>query len=110
VRADPRSRGRERRKLHEEERTRRRVAELAAEEAKRKAIEGLSPRAKKLWARVQDSTHWYPWDAKVPKAMKELEKAGLVVEGGRVARVVLAWMPVGTLPYSLETYPEPDWV
>jgi hypothetical protein len=66
----------------------------------------LSPRAQKLYASVC-SGKFYPVHGKnIPKCMDELIAAGLVVPGGRVASIILAYVPKGTKPYKIEQYPK----
>lgn len=71
----------------------------------------LSKSAERLLIRVHRGD-FYLWDGaprnkntKTPKAMQELVNAGLVVVGGRVARVVSAYVPKGTKPLKCEQYP-----
>lgn len=66
----------------------------------------LSPRAKKLLARVRDG-HWYrAYDEKTPAAMQELVAAGLVGTLGRVQTLVRCYVPKGTKPPIMERYPK----
>lgn len=69
----------------------------------------VSIRARKLYARIV-AGHWYGFGTgtdhrPTPKAMKELEDAGLVIIGGRVRAIALAYVPVeGYEPFVME-----DW-
>ena len=64
----------------------------------------LSKRAEALLERVR-AGHWYPVMGKVPKAMAELEAAGLVGVMGRVATIRAAYVPAGTVPLQRERLP-----
>ena len=66
----------------------------------------LSKRAQSLWDRLQVSGNWYLWEKfRNSPFMAELVEAGLVVEQMRVARVVRCFVPKGTIPYELESFP-----
>lgn len=71
----------------------------------------LSKRATALLHRLYDE-RFYP-DATncVGPVMQELLDAGLVVSGGRVAKIVRCYMPKGVKPFKCEKYPEkPEWL
>ena len=71
-----------------------------------KKEDSLSPRAKKLLARVR-AGHWYrAYDEKTPAAMQELVSAGLVGTLGRVQTLVCCYVPKGTRPAIMERYPK----
>lgn len=61
----------------------------------------ISPRASKLYSKIC-SGRFYRWSHQPSALMKELIDAGLIVAGGRVASVVLCWVPQGTKPLRLE--------
>lgn len=73
----------------------------------------LSKRATKLLHRLYDE-HFYPHDgADAPpgSAMRELIDAGLVVSGGRVARIIRCYLPKGVKPFKVEHFPsKPKWL
>ena len=80
--------------------------EREREEVKAKIIAGLTPRARKLWDRVSSSVNFYLWEATdTPKAMVELERAGLVTTMGRVVVMKACYVPVGTKGFKLEQFP-----
>lgn len=72
----------------------------------------LSKRATKLLHRLYEE-HFYPHlggDTATP-AMQELIDAGLVVSGGRVAKIMRCFMPKGTTPFKIEKIPrKPKWL
>ena len=65
----------------------------------------LSTNAQKLLERLK-AGRWYEAYAKdTPKAMKELEDAGLVTATGRVIEVRLCYVPAeGYVPYEPEKF------
>lgn len=68
--------------------------------------EGLSKRAKSLLERVKKSGRFYPvGNGRVPVAMKELEKAGLVKVMGRITVITACYVPVGAKPFQFEEFP-----
>lgn len=69
----------------------------------------LSKRAAKMLERLKAGA-FYVWEPdKVPKAMEELEAAGLVGTCGRATRTVRCWVPKGYKPARQERFPgEPD--
>lgn len=70
-----------------------------------KKLKLVSPRARALYARVKKGRWHDTLSAKTPKAMKELEGAGLVQISGRVAKIQLAYVPVeGFLPFRTESW------
>ncbi len=65
----------------------------------------LPKRAQKLWERVKDGEYYRPWDPKLPKAMKELQDAGLVATVGRVVVIERCYVPAkGYTPYVPEKF------
>jgi len=69
-------------------------------------IARLSPAARKLFERVLDPDNFYKAHApRVPKAMIELEVAGLVGTMGRVVSIERCYVPRGTRPLKLEKFP-----
>lgn len=67
----------------------------------------LSKAAKRMLGRLR-AGHFYMWDPlRIPKAMAELEAAGLVGTCGRVQTVVRCWVPAdGYLPFVNEVFEE----
>lgn len=53
----------------------------------------LSPRARKLLARLKTGAFYRPYDPKLPKAMQELIEAGLVTLTGRAVVFELCYVP-----------------
>lgn len=72
-----------------------------------RAVERLSPRGRTLWEKVKKSQRFFRWEGpdSGPKAMAELEKAGLVGSMGRVVSIKRCWVPVGTEPFEVEKFP-----
>lgn len=66
----------------------------------------LSPKAQKLWKRIQHGAWYSTSSPRTPAAMQELIEAGLVVTGGRVKSMESCFVPKGTKPFKLERYPE----
>lgn len=65
----------------------------------------LSKQAEKLLERVKQGRFYRPYGDRLPKAMAELEKAGLVTTTGRVVVIELAYVPTqGYTPYVKEKY------
>lgn len=65
----------------------------------------LSKRAQNLLYRVRKGAFYRPWSPDLPKAMKELEDAGLVVTTGRVVVVERCYVPAeGYAPYVPERF------
>lgn len=107
MRASPQSRARAERARSDYERSEQRRCELAEDARIAAAVAGLSSRARKLWDRVKDPAHWYKtYEGRVPQAMDELVKAGLVGTMGRRPLSVSCFVPVGTAPGKDESYPE----
>ena len=65
----------------------------------------LSKRAQRLLDHIRNGAWYTALGKKVPAAMAELESAGLVVPMGRVARIVVCYVPKGTKPLRIEQYP-----
>ena len=67
----------------------------------------LSKSAKRMLERLR-AGHFYKWDPhQIPKAMAELEAAGLVGTCGRVQVMVRCWVPAdGYLPFVDEVFEE----
>lgn len=72
----------------------------------------LSKRATEMLHRLYEGRFYQAFTkGHIPKAMQELIDAGLVTTGGRVARIVLCYVPKGTKPFSVETMPrKPKWL
>ena len=69
------------------------------------ALAGLSKSAAKLYARVREGHFYRPYDERCPKAMKELEMAGLVTATGRITQIELCFVPVhGYKPFEMEKF------
>jgi hypothetical protein len=65
----------------------------------------LSKRARDLLERVRNGAFYRPWSPDLPKAMKELEDAGLVATTGRVVVIELCYVPAeGYTPYVPEKF------
>ncbi len=65
----------------------------------------LSKHARNLLARIKQGRFYRPYDDRLPKAMKELEEAGLVTLTGRVVVIELAYVPTqGYTPYQEERF------
>ncbi len=65
----------------------------------------LSKNAEKLLARVKEGRWYMAYEPGVPKAMKELEDAGLVRIVGRPMVIAAAYVPAkGYVPYRGEKF------
>jgi len=61
--------------------------------------------AEKLLRRIRRGD-WYPaYSPRTPKAMKELEDAGLVQIMGRIKVIEACYVPTGTKQFKFEEYP-----
>jgi hypothetical protein len=65
----------------------------------------LSPRARKLWDRLVAGEFYPTFDANTPKAMDELDKAGLVHHAMRPQTYIRCFVPVGYKPTREERFP-----
>lgn len=66
----------------------------------------LSKAAQKILHNLRRG-RYYVWDPKkTPKAMLELEQAGLVGTCGRVTKIVRCWVPIGFKPATQEVFPD----
>lgn len=76
-----------------------------------KRLASLSPRARKLYDRMVSGSRFYMAyeDKRTPKAMQELQDSGLVGIGGRVARIVSAFVPLrGFKNFRVESWTTPE--
>lgn len=65
-------------------------------------IEALSPRARKLWDRLCEGAFYKLHDERTPKAMAELEAAGLLMRLVRAPELWACYAPKGSKPYRPE--------
>lgn len=64
----------------------------------------LSKRAKKMLKRLREGKY-YVWAAEPPKAMLELQVAGLVGTARRIQTIVRCWVPThGYKPFTSEQF------
>lgn len=65
----------------------------------------ISKRAEKLLSRIKRGEFYRAYDSRVPKAMRELEDAGLVSVTGRVVVIEACYVPAtGYRPYKHESF------
>lgn len=69
---------------------------------KAQKIAALTPRARKLWDRLCQGHFYRRHDDRTPKAMAELEAAGLVRIMARPVEIWVCFVPVGSRPMRPE--------
>lgn len=62
----------------------------------------LSKNAQNLLGRLKSGRFYRAYDPQLPKAMEELEKAGLVKTMARAEVISLCWVPVNSVPFTEE--------
>jgi hypothetical protein len=65
----------------------------------------LSKNAQKMLERLKAGSYYVWVPNKIPKAMLELQAAGLVGTCGRVNSIVRCWVPIGYRPHLPEYFP-----
>lgn len=77
--------------------------ELEAEAALAKCSKNAQSLMKRL---LEHQFHLYVGSKKLPKCLDELIRAGLVVEGGRIAVAHRCYVPYGTTSFVTEEFPK----